>query len=169
MTTKHVPHPLPQGRSVAVASALLIACAALTPSAVDLTAQEASDEAAIRELVENVAATMEGGQLEALDDVFADGRGVHIIEGAGVNHGWADYRDHHLKPELESFENFSYRYYSVEPVVRDDVAWASFQYDLSVDTERGRVEMEGRGTAVLERVSGTWKIVHLHTSGRPKR
>ena len=32
----------------------------------------------------------------------AQDSGIHIIEGAGVNHGWADYRDHHLGPELET-------------------------------------------------------------------
>ena len=58
--------------------------------------------------------------------------------------------------------------YGVEPVVRADVAWASFRYDLSTDTPPGRVEVEGRGTAVLERMDGRWRVVHLHTSGRRK-
>jgi len=133
-----------------------------------LIAQEA-DEAAVRSVIESIAANAESGNLDALDEVYADGTGVHIIEGAGVNHGWADYRDHHLKPELESFESFSYRYYSIEPVVRGDVSWASFRYDLAVDTEGGHTEIEGRGTAVLERMDGKWRVVHLHTSGRPKR
>ncbi len=143
-----------------------LATALLVPGG--LVAQEA-DEAAIRSVVESIAANAQSGDLGALDEVYAEGSGVHIIEGAGVNHGWADYRDHHLKPELESFENFTYRYYSVEPVVRGDVSWASFRYDLAVDTEAGHREIEGRGTAVLERMDGQWRVVHLHTSGRPKR
>lgn len=27
---------------------------------------------------------------------------VTIYEGAGINHGWADYRDRHLGPELKA-------------------------------------------------------------------
>ncbi len=148
--------------------ALVTGLALALAAPVALDAQE-TDEETIRSLIESIAAKAQSGDLDALDDVYAEGPGVHIIEGAGVNHGWADYRDHHLKPELESFENFSYRYHSVEPVVRGDVSWASFQYELSVDTERGHMEMEGRGTAVLERIEGSWRVVHLHTSGRPKR
>ncbi|MBI1873688.1 MAG: DUF1775 domain-containing protein [Acidobacteria bacterium] len=30
---------------------------------------------------------------------------VTIFEGGGVNNGWADYRDHHIGPELKGFEN----------------------------------------------------------------
>ncbi len=86
-----------------------------------------------------------------------------------MNHGWADYRDNHLGPELEGFENFKYRYFAIEPQVRGDVAWSAFRYELSVDTSRGHTELEGRGTAVLEKMDGRWQIVHMHTSGRPRR
>ncbi len=128
-----------------------------------------SDADAVRRVIEAFAAYSQASNLDAIDTLFAPERGIHIIEGAGVNHGWADYRDNHLGPELESFENFEYRFYSVEPQVRGDVAWSSFRYDLAVDTQRGHLEREGRGTAVLERRDGRWLIVHLHTSGRAKR
>ena len=130
---------------------------------------QTSDVVAIRGVIEAVAVYSQAGNLDAIDTLFAPERGIHIIEGAGVNHGWADYRDNHLGPELESFENFEYRFYSVEPQVRGDVAWSSFRYDLAVDTQRGHLEREGRGTAVLERRDGRWLIVHLHTSGRARR
>lgn len=32
---------------------------------------------------------------------------VTIFEGGGVNRGWADYRDHHLGPELAEFEGLA--------------------------------------------------------------
>ena len=43
------------------------------------------------------------------------------------------------------------------------------RYELAFDRENGRIEIEGRGTAVLEKRDGSWLIVHLHTSGRRKR
>ncbi len=130
---------------------------------------QTSDVDAIRRVIEAVAEYSQASNLDAIDTLFAPERGIHIIEGAGVNHGWADYRDNHLGPELESFENFEYRFYSVQPQVRGDVAWSSFRYDLAVDTQRGHLEREGRGTAVLERRDGRWLIVHLHTSARARR
>jgi ketosteroid isomerase-like protein len=152
--------PLVAAITVAVSTSLALPSGA--------SAQEA-DEEAVRALLENVASWMEAGDFAALDEVYAPGEDVHIIEGAGVNHGWKEYRDSHLKPELESFENFSYSYFDVEPHVRGDVAWAGFRYELSVDTARGHIEMEGRGTAVLERMDGDWRIVRTHTSGRRKQ
>ena len=130
---------------------------------------QTSDEDAISAIIAAIAGYSQAKNLGAIDTLFAEGSSVHIIEGAGVNHGWEDYRDNHLGRELDEFENFQYRYYAVEPQVREDVAWASFRYDLAVDTPRGHVEREGRGSAVLEKQDGRWLIVHLHTSGRPKR
>ncbi|MCH7563628.1 MAG: nuclear transport factor 2 family protein [Gemmatimonadetes bacterium] len=127
------------------------------------------DESAVVKVLLAIAQYSQEGDLGAMDTLYASGGGVHIIEGAGVNHGWEDYRDNHLAPELEGFENFQYRYFSIEPEVRGDVAWTAFRYDLSVDTSRGHTEIEGRGTAVLEKMNGRWQIVHMHTSGRPKR
>ncbi len=86
-----------------------------------------------------------------------------------MNHGWVEYRDKHLGPELEHAENFQIRYYGIEPEVRDNVAWASVRYELSVDLSGRHVDTEGRGTAVLEKYDGRWLIVHLHTSGRRRR
>ena len=114
------------------------------------------------------AARSQDKDVAGLDTLVAHDAWVRIIEGAGVNEGWADYRDHHLVPELAEFENFRYRFFAIEPQVRGAVAWAPFQYDLAADTPRGHVEVEGRGTAVLERRDGRWVIVHLHTSGRRK-
>ena len=130
---------------------------------------QTSDEDAIRQVIEAVAAYSQDNNLEAMDTLFAPERGIHIIEGAGVNHGWVDYRDNHLGPELERFENFRLRYYGVEPQVRGDVAWGSFRYELAYDAASGHRESEGRGSAVLEKRDGRWLIVHLHTSGRRRQ
>jgi hypothetical protein len=130
---------------------------------------QSDDEVAVSGVVEAIARFSETGDWAGLDTLFAAGRAVHIIEGAGIDHGWTDYRDHHLKPELAEFENLRYRYFNVEPMVRGDIAWASFQYELAADTPRGHVEVEGRGTAILERSAGRWLVVHLHTSGRRKQ
>ncbi len=144
-------------------------CALLGGVVVSKAQAQTSDREAVIAVVEAVASFSQAKNLEAMDTLFAPDPGIHIIEGAGVNHGWVDYRDNHLGPELESFENFEYRFYAVEPTVRGTVAWTSLRYDLVIDTERGHIDREGRGTAVLEKRDGRWLIVHLHTSGRARR
>ncbi len=130
---------------------------------------QTTPESEVQNLLSTVAASFQFGDLQPLDDLFAAGRGVHIIEGAGVNHGWAEYRDDHLRPELEVFENLNYRYFAIEPQVRGNMAFAAFRYELSGSMEGRELDIEGRGTAVLERLDGQWKIVHLHTSGRNRQ
>ncbi len=127
-----------------------------------------SDQEAVRRVVEAVATLSQAKDVAGLDTLFAPDAWVRIIEGPGVNNGWVDYRDHHLKPELAELGEFRYRFYGVEPQVRGAVAWAPFRYELGAHTPEGHVEVEGRGTAVLERRGGKWLIVHLHTSGRRK-
>jgi len=139
---------------------------ALTLS-LNVSAQD-SETSEIRSLMESVAALIQAGDLDPLGEIYAPGKGIHIIEGAGVNHGWEDYRDHHLRPEMEALSNIEYRYFAIEPQVRGDLAYTSFRYELAADTEQGPIAVEGRGTAILERMEGKWRIVHSHTSGRKK-
>jgi len=153
------------GTRVQLAS--VTACA-ITATALAAQTPATADTAAIRRVIAAVAEFSQAKNLAAMDTLFAPGGGVHIIEGAGVNHGWADYRDNHLGRELAQFQNFQIRRFAIEPVVRGNVAWASFRYEMSVDTPQGHIESEGRGTAVLEKREGRWVIVHQHTSGRRK-
>lgn len=147
-----------------VAAWSLLASVCVGPAVASAQEQAATEE--VRSVIEAVSAGMEAGDWATLDTLFSESRGVHIIEGAGVNHGWVDYRDHHLAPELEAFGNFSYRWFAIEPVVDGDVSWASFRYELSAEVEAGPIKAEGRGTIVLRRSDGSWRVVHLHTSGR---
>ena len=127
------------------------------------------DEHLVRGVIEALAAFSQAKNVAGLDTLYAPDAWVRIVEGAGVNRGWVDYRDHHLAPELAEFQNFRYRYHEIEPQVRGNVAWASFRYELIADTPQGHVEVEGRGTAILEKRDGRWLIVHTHTSGRRRQ
>lgn len=148
--------------------ALLLAGSGWFGAMAPLGAQDGSDVDAVRETIESFARFAQAGDLEAMGRLYKPGRGVHIIEGAGVNHGWEEYRDHHLAPELAAFQDFRYRYFAIEPVVRGDVAYSAFRYELSASMEGREIAVEGRGTMVLERVDGRWLIAHSHTSGRPR-
>lgn len=143
---------------------VLACCGTVVP---DLRAQ-ATDETAVRQVVAAVASFQEANDIAGLDTLFAPDPWVEIIEGSGVNHGWTDYRNNHLKPELAEMQHLRFRFFDIAPQVRGTVAWAPFRYELATDTPQGHVEVEGRGTAILERRDGRWLVVHLHTSGRRK-
>ncbi len=138
----------------------------LWPIFPSVTIGQSDDAAAVRRVVEAAAAYTQANNVAALDTLFAPDPWLRIIEGAGVNNGWVDYRDHHLKPELERFQNFRLRYFDIEAQVRGNVAWAAFRYEVAFDSPQGHTESEGRGTAILEKRGDRWLIVHRHTSGR---
>lgn len=118
--------------------------------------------------IQALFAAAERGDLAALDTLYA-GDSLTVIEGAGLDRTWAEYRDHHLTPELKEMKNFQYRPSDIEARVAGNTAWAIFRYTLSADVGERHVDIIGRGTAVLERRGQRWVIRHTHTSGRPRR
>ncbi len=139
----------------------------LTPGVAQAQAGAPSDTAQVRATIEALFAAAERGDMIALDTLYA-GEDLTVIEGTGIDRGWTDYRDDHLGPELEAFENFEYRPSEVEPRVVGDVAWAIFRYTLRGDYGDRRLDHVGRGTAILERRGNRWVVRHTHTSSRPR-
>lgn len=137
--------------------------ATLPPDTV-LTGQSLQLAASIRAYFD----AAERGDLAAMDSLVA-GDGFTMVEGAGVNRGWADYRDHHLGPEMKEMTNFRYRPFEIEARTVGDIGWSTFRYALSADFRGRPMDQVGRGTAILERRGNRWVIRHLQTSSRPRR
>ncbi len=110
----------------------------------------------------------ERNDLAALDSLYA-GDSLTIFEGAGVNRGWSDYRDHHLAPELREMKNLQYRPADIEVHVDGATAWVLFRYTLKAEVNGRAVDSIGRGTAVLERHGARWVVRHVQTAGRARR
>jgi ketosteroid isomerase-like protein len=146
----------------------------LRPALLLLTLLVATPTLAQRALSDSVAATVravfhaaERGDMEVLGRLYDPD--VTIGEGAGLDRGWIQYRDHHLVPELREFRNFRYRPFAIEVrMISPRSAYALFRYGLRADTAERAVV--GRGTMVLQRgEDGRWRVVHSHTSGRARR
>jgi ketosteroid isomerase-like protein len=86
------------------------------------------------------------------------------LTDTATTHGWAEYRDKFLKPELARYRELRFTHSAVEAQVRGNVAWVAFRRELAGETSSGVTRLSGRGTAVLEKLDGTWRIVHLHVS-----
>lgn len=127
------------------------------------------EDARVVATIRALFAAAERNDLAALDTLYA-GDSLTVIEGAGMNRGWADYRDHHLAPEMKEMKDFRYRPFEIEARVAGNLAWATFRYGLTANLGERAVDIVGRGTAILERGrAGQWRIRHTQTSGRPRR
>lgn len=97
---------------------------------------------------------------------------VTIYEGGGVNNGWADYRDHHLGPELKEFQNLQFAHTGRKVHVLGDgrSAYSISQYSLKAKMGERDIDSGGLETLVLIKGDdGAWKIRHSHTSSRARR
>ena len=118
----------------------------------------------VAEVLMRNAKGFETGDLAMLDKIWANDDSVTVFESGYANYGWADYRDHHLKPEIEEMKNVKYQLTDIKPRVSGNTAWATFKYTISADLKDRHVDGAGLGTAVLEKRGNDWKIVHWHSS-----
>ncbi len=125
--------------------------------------------------LEDYAQTVTSNDLSRVKPLFVAGDDFSYFEGTFVNVGWQSYYDH-MAPEMALFEKPNYRLTDIRPFVSGDLAYATFAWAMDVTVvgdkvEGGRhaVSMDGRGTAVLSRINGQWKIRHLHTARAPAK
>lgn len=127
-----------------------------------------ADVARVSATLTAVFAAAERQDMAALDSLYA-GDSLTIFEGAGVNRGWTDYRDHHLAPELREMKNFEYRPTNLEVHIDGATAWVLFRYTLKADVNGRHADSVGLGTAILERRDARWVVRHVQTAGRARR
>lgn len=155
------------GTAAKIWIACIISLGYASPVAAQAPAPTA-DEAAVAATIMAVFAAIERGDLAALDTLYA-GDSLTIGEGAGLDRTWKSYRDHHLAPELKEMRRMYYRPAGIEARVSGGLAWAIFGYTLRGDLGERKLDLVGRGTAILERRGTRWIVRHSHTSGRARR
>src|SRR5262247_3128324 len=93
-------------RALTMAVTALVFCF-LEQTHADGDGRDPASSAVIYALTSNAAA-VERGDLAALSRLWADDETVVVFENGYANYGWADYRDHHLAPELAEMKNVKY-------------------------------------------------------------
>ena len=157
------------GRTSLVIALILILVVSLTISLRRTATAHGDDERAVRDALLQNASGFERNDLMMVQKVWANDESVTVFESGHANYGWADYRDHHLVPEMAEFKNTSYTLSDIKVHVAGRSAWATFKYAISGDLPERHVEGSGLGTAVLEERDGRWLIVHWHSSSAPRR
>ena len=117
------------------------------------------ERAAVQQVIVRFGELLQAGDLAAIEPLFRP-RG-HILTDNATSHGWTEYRDKYLQPELTRLKA-GYAHTAVEATVQGDVAWVAFRRVFG--KAGAAASTEGRGTAVLQKVQGRWVIVHLHMS-----
>lgn len=142
-----------------------------SPAPVTKLAATAQDEAAsVTQWLGTYDAAFNAGDLDKLATFYHPD--VTIYEGAGINKGWADYRDRHLGPELKAFQNLQFAHSDTKVTVHPggQSAYATSRYTLKAKMGERDIDSEGLASYVL--VKGPddgWKIRHSHTSSRARR
>ena len=154
--------------AAALAAAASTSATAQAHAHADHAASQPAATDAVVQAIRALFADAERSDLAALDSIYA-GDSLLVIEGAGINRGWADYRDHHLAPELKEMKNFRYRPFEIEARVSGDLAWAIYRYALTADMPDRKVDAVGRGTAILERRGNRWIVRLTQTASRARR
>lgn len=125
----------------------------------------AEDSANVRAVILTLAREVERGDLVALEGIFDPN--VVVFESGRVNRGWADYRDHHLAPELAAFTERTLRFANLDLRISNGIASVACDFQFDGRSAEGPISVSGVATFLLERTAGVWRIVHLHTSTAP--
>ncbi len=135
-----------------------------------LVAAAQEESAAIAQWLAGYDAAFNGKDLAKLATFYHPD--VTIYEGAGINNGWADYRDRHLGPELKAFQNPQLAHADIKVTVQagGQSAYATSRYTLKAKMAERDIDSEGLATYVLIKgADGAWQIRHSHTSSRARR
>jgi len=129
---------------------------------------QSKDEKLILEILKQNTVSFAKNDMQTLDKIWANDEAVIVFENGYANYGWSDYRNNHLGPEMKEMTNVKYESADVKVHVAGKMAYATFKYTISGDSNGRHFDSGGLGTTVLEKRSGKWLIVHWHSSA-PRR
>lgn len=125
-----------------------------------------SDERDVEAVLAQYKAALEARDLTGVEALFAEGN--EVIENGKVEGTYADYRDHHIGPELAHIASFAFADYTARVRVVGDVALATetYRYTIQLKDTVEPIVRQGVATNVLTRVGDRWKILSHHSSSR---
>lgn len=132
------------------------------------TAQPAADAdtVAVKAVLASYKSALERLDLAGVEQLFAPDN--QVIESGKVEGGYADYRDHHIGPELGHFASFKFSDYTVAVRLEGPIALATetYRYSIRLKDKPEPIERQGVATSVLKKSDGQWQIVSTHSSSR---
>ena len=126
----------------------------------------APDAAAVKEVLSKYKRSLEALDLTGVEALFASDN--EVLESGKLEGSYADYRDHHIGPELGHFKSFAFSDYTVRVRFEGPVALATetYHYTIVLKDKPEPIVRQGVATSVLIRDGGAWKIRSMHNSSR---
>lgn len=131
-----------------------------------MAAETANETAAVKTVLDTYKKALEARDLTGVEGLFAADN--EVIESGKVEGTYADYRDHHIGPELGHFDSFQFSDYVVKVRVEGALALATetYRYTIRLKNKPDPIERQGVATSVLRKSDGQWRIVSMHSSSR---
>lgn len=147
--------------TAAVAFLLVVACSPHVHAS-----DTAPDAGAVKEVLSKYKRSLEALDLTGVEALFAADN--EVLESGKVEGSYADYRDHHIGPELGHFRSFTFSDYTVRVRFEGPVALATetYRYTIVLKDKPDPIVRQGVATSVLIRDGSTWKIRSMHNSSR---
>ena len=135
-------------------------CALILALAAPALAQ--SPEAEVRAAVAEYNRAMVQKDLPALKALLAPD--IMLYEHSVRNIGLDDVWDHHLRPEVEGFENMKAEFTDVRVTAGPEMALVTRQYSIQATMKGRPIDARGNETMVWVRRGGAWRVAHIHYS-----
>lgn len=123
---------------------------------------QADQEAALRAAVEQYNRAFLGKDLTALKALLAPD--VVLYEHSVRNIGLDDVWEHHLKPEVEAFQDMRGEFTDMRVWVSGGVGLVTRQYSIQAVMRDRPIDARGNETMGWALRDGAWKVVHIHYS-----
>src|SRR2546421_3975547 len=91
------------------------------------------DEAAVRDALMKSAISFEKNDIVMATQVWANDEWLTVFESGHANYGWADYRDHHLVPEMGDMKNTKYGFTDIKIHLAGNTTWVKLQTTNAAD------------------------------------
>jgi uncharacterized protein (TIGR02246 family) len=127
---------------------------------------EEHETAAVKAVLAAYKAALEKQDLAGVEALFAPDN--QVVESGKVEGSYADYRDHHIGPELAHFKSFRFSDYVVDVRLEGAIALATetYRYTIVLKDKPDPIERQGVATSVLKKLDGQWRIISTHSSSR---
>ena len=125
-----------------------------------------ADVVAVKAVMASYKSALERLDLDGVDRLFASDS--LVIESGKVEGAYAEYRDHHIGPELGHFASFQFSDYTVSVRLEGPIALATetYRYSIRLKNKPEPIERQGVASSVLKKGEGGWKILSMHSSSR---
>ncbi len=111
------------------------------------------------------AAALSRGDEATVKSLLAED--VVIYESGGQESSREEYASHHMKSDMAFLAGLAVKLVERKQGGNDDLAWVLTRSRIIGMYKGKAVDLHSTESLVLKRVSGVWRIVHIHWSSQP--